>query len=55
MYVRPRLEPPHVVLREYFCPQCAGVLGVDVAHDELDPLPAPELAADTLAEVAPPG
>jgi N-methylhydantoinase B len=54
MYVRPRSEPPTVVLREYFCPECAGVLAVDVAHDQLEPLAAPDLGA-VLAEIAPPG
>jgi N-methylhydantoinase B len=44
MYVRGRREPPNVTLREYYCPACAGALGVDVATDELDEaLAAPRL------------
>jgi N-methylhydantoinase B len=45
MYVRERSESPTVTLREYFCPECAAALAVDVATDELETLPAPSLAA----------
>lgn len=44
MYVRPRTEEPRLLLREYFCPECAGVLSVDVATDGLEPYAAPLLA-----------
>jgi N-methylhydantoinase B len=40
MIVRDRKEAPRVMMREYFCPGCAASLGVDVATDELDTLPA---------------
>jgi N-methylhydantoinase B len=40
MIVRDRKEAPRVMMREYFCPGCASSLGVDVATDELDTLPA---------------
>jgi N-methylhydantoinase B len=40
MLVRDRTESPRVTIREYFCPGCAASLGVDVANDELDELPA---------------
>jgi N-methylhydantoinase B len=40
MIVRDRLEAPRVVTREHFCPSCAHSLGVDVATDELERLPA---------------
>jgi N-methylhydantoinase B len=42
--VRRRAESPMVVLREYYCVSCAGVLGVDVATDESEPFPAPREA-----------
>ena len=38
--VRERLEPPVVVVREHFCPGCAASLGVDVATEGLEQLPA---------------
>lgn len=38
--VRRRSEAPQVTVREHFCPACASCLGVDVATDELEPLPA---------------
>jgi len=41
--VRPRRDPPNVVLREYFCPACAAALGNDVTLDGLPPNPAPQL------------
>jgi N-methylhydantoinase B len=40
MLVRDRKESPRVTMREYFCPGCAAGLGVDVATDTLDVLPA---------------
>jgi N-methylhydantoinase B len=40
MLVRDRKESPRVTMREYFCPGCASALGVDVATDELEVLPA---------------
>ncbi len=40
MQVRDRLEAPRVHIREYFCPGCAASLGVDVATDALETLPA---------------
>ena len=40
MLVRDRTESPRVTMREYFCPGCAASLGVDVATDELEVLPA---------------
>ena len=40
MLVRDRTESPRVTIREYFCPGCAASLGVDVATDELEVLPA---------------
>jgi N-methylhydantoinase B len=40
MIVRDRSEAPRVVMREYFCGGCAASLGVDVATEDLDPLPA---------------
>ncbi|WP_020500796.1 hydantoinase B/oxoprolinase family protein [Sciscionella marina] len=43
MHVKQRFEEPGVVLREYYCSSCAGVLGVDVATTELDVLPEPRL------------
>jgi N-methylhydantoinase B len=50
MLVRDRTESPRVVVREYFCPGCAASLGVDVATDELEVLPA--AAALNVAAVA---
>jgi N-methylhydantoinase B len=40
MIVRDRSEAPRVVMREHFCPGCAASLGVDVATEDLEPLPA---------------
>jgi N-methylhydantoinase B len=40
MLVRDRSEAPRVTIREHFCPACAAALGVDVATDELEVLPA---------------
>jgi N-methylhydantoinase B len=40
MLVRDRTESPRVTIREYFCPGCAASVGVDVATDELEMLPA---------------
>jgi acetone carboxylase gamma subunit len=40
MLVRDRTESPRVTIREYFCPGCAASLGVDVATDKLEVLPA---------------
>jgi N-methylhydantoinase B len=40
MLVRDRTEEPRVMMREYFCPGCAASLGVDVATDDLETLPA---------------
>lgn len=44
MYVRERLVEPRVVLREYFCPACAGALSIDVSTDAVEPLRVPQLA-----------
>jgi N-methylhydantoinase B len=49
MLVRDRLEAPRVVMREYFCPSCAASLAVDVATDELEPLPAARELASAAA------
>lgn len=40
MLVRDRRAPPRVMMREHFCPSCAASLGVDVATDALERLPA---------------
>lgn len=45
MFVKERHEEPGVVLREYYCGSCAGVLGVDVATSALEVLPSPALDA----------
>jgi N-methylhydantoinase B len=45
MLVRDRTESPRVTVREYFCPGCAAALGVDVATDELEVLPAAQALA----------
>lgn len=54
MNLRHREEPPQVMVREHFCPACAGVLGVDVATEDLEPLPAAQVggAATTDREPA---
>lgn len=39
MNVKLRLEEPAVMLREYFCPACAGALTVDVVTSETGMLP----------------
>ena len=39
MNVRLRLEEPDVLLREYFCPACAGALTVDVVTSDTGMLP----------------
>jgi N-methylhydantoinase B len=44
MYARPRHEDPVVEMREYYCPQCAGALSVDVATAPTETLPAPRTA-----------
>ena len=44
MYARPRHEDPAVEMREYYCPQCAGALTVDVATEPTETLPAPRTA-----------
>ncbi|HWI72189.1 MAG TPA: acetone carboxylase subunit gamma, partial [Baekduia sp.] len=49
MIVRDRKEAPRVMMREYFCPGCAASLGVDVATDELDQLPAAQALKVTAA------
>jgi len=51
MLVRDRAEAPRVVTREYFCPACAASLAVDVATDDLEPLPAAR-TLDSAAVVA---
>ena len=38
--VRPRVQAEPVVLRENFCPGCAGSLAVDVTLEGHDPVPA---------------
>jgi len=45
MIVRDRTEDPKVVTREHFCPGCAASLGVDVATEDLETLPAPQVLA----------
>ena len=45
MKVRTRTEGARVQMREHFCPGCAMVLGVDVATEDLEPLPAPQVGA----------
>jgi N-methylhydantoinase B len=49
MKVRDRSEEPLVMLREHFCPSCAASLGVDVATDGLETLPAPQTQAHAVA------
>jgi N-methylhydantoinase B len=44
MYARARHEDPAVVMREYYCPQCAGALSVDVVTEPTETLPAPRTA-----------
>ena len=44
MYVRTRMEEPALLMREYFCPSCAGALSVDVATEGLELYAAPVLA-----------
>jgi len=34
MLVRPRSEPPQVIIREHYCPACAASLAVDVIADD---------------------
>ena len=43
MYARRRAQTPEVVLREYFCPACAGALTVDVGIFGDSELVAPQL------------
>ncbi|MCW2995177.1 MAG: hypothetical protein JWQ18_2672 [Conexibacter sp.] len=50
MIVRDRKEAPRVMMLEHFCPGCAASLGVDVATDDLDQLPAAQ-ALRTVAAV----
>jgi N-methylhydantoinase B len=45
MFVKRRYEEPGVVLREYYCGSCAGMLSVDVATSDLEVLPAPALGS----------
>lgn len=40
MYVRERNEDPQVMMREHYCPSCAGSLAVDVATEGTPTLPA---------------
>jgi N-methylhydantoinase B len=40
MFVLDRNESPRVMIREHYCPSCAASLGVDVATDDLEMLPA---------------
>jgi acetone carboxylase gamma subunit len=49
MKVRDRTEEPLVMIREHFCPACAACLGVDVATEGLEPLPAPVVGASAVA------
>lgn len=53
MYVRPSVSAPRVMLREYYCPACAGALGTDIVTEGMQPLPAPRLlkASDAGASV----
>jgi len=44
MNVRLRLEEPAVLLREYYCPDCAGALTVDVVTSETPVLPQAAVA-----------
>lgn len=44
MNVRLRLEEPSILLREYYCPGCAGALTVDVVTSETPVLPQATVA-----------
>jgi N-methylhydantoinase B len=44
MIVRDRLEPPRVLMLEYFCPGCAASLGVDVVTSDTGTCAAPILS-----------
>lgn len=50
MRVRDRQELPKVVMREHFCPACAGSLGVDVTTEDLETLRAPRVGAPAAVE-----
>jgi N-methylhydantoinase B len=45
MLIRARRDEPVVLLREQFCPACAGCLSADVVLDGDAPVPSPKLAA----------
>lgn len=47
MFVKRREEEPSVLLREYYCGSCAGVLGVDVTTSDSEVCPAPAMQAPT--------
>jgi N-methylhydantoinase B len=47
MFVMDRRQEPRVMIREHYCPTCAASLGVDVATDDLDTLPAPRELRET--------
>ena len=49
MQVRDRLEAPRVHMREYYCPGCATSLGIDVATEGLEVLPAASPLRETAA------
>ncbi|MCW2954932.1 MAG: hypothetical protein JWQ48_4102 [Conexibacter sp.] len=49
MIVRDRKEAPRVMVREYFCPGCAASLGVDVATEGLETLPAASALREAVA------
>lgn len=51
MQVRDRKESPRVHVREYFCPGCAASLGIDVATEDLETLPAAR-ALDSVAALS---
>lgn len=44
MYARERTEDPAVVMREYYCPRCAGALTIDVVTKQTETLPAARAA-----------
>jgi N-methylhydantoinase B len=43
MFVRERHEEPNVVMREHYCPSCAGSLVVDIVTEDTATLPSPRL------------
>ncbi|WP_214106654.1 hydantoinase B/oxoprolinase family protein [Acrocarpospora catenulata] len=43
MFVRVRRDPPRIMVREHYCPECAGMLCVDVYPETFGGFPAPAL------------